>query len=64
MGGIHATEHATIGLFPLLTIADRDDIGGISYTGHPQIGAPAVFVYDGVPGGAGGADPTDSTSFA
>jgi len=53
MGGIHATEHATIGLFPLLTIADRDDIGGISYTGHPQIGAPAVFVYDGVPGGAG-----------
>jgi DEAD/DEAH box helicase domain-containing protein len=53
MGGIHATEHATIGLFPLLAIADRDDIGGISYTGHPQIGAPAVFVYDGVPGGAG-----------
>jgi DEAD/DEAH box helicase domain-containing protein len=53
MGGIHATEHATIGLFPLLTIADRDDIGGISYTGHPQIGGPAVFVYDGVPGGAG-----------
>jgi len=53
MGGIHATEHATIGLFPLLTIADRDDIGGISYTGHPQIGRPAVFVYDGVPGGAG-----------
>jgi len=53
MGGIHATEHATIALFPLLTIADRDDIGGISYTGHPQIGGPAVFVYDGVPGGAG-----------
>jgi len=53
MGGIHATEHATIGLFPLLTIADRDDLGGISYTGHPQIGGPAVFVYDGVPGGAG-----------
>lgn len=53
MGGIHATEHATIGLFPLLAIADRGDIGGISYTGHPQTGGPAIFVYDGVPGGAG-----------
>ncbi|HKQ60764.1 MAG TPA: DEAD/DEAH box helicase, partial [Candidatus Polarisedimenticolaceae bacterium] len=53
MGGIHAAEHAMIGLFPLLAIADRDDVGGISYTGHPQLGAPAVFVYDGVPGGAG-----------
>ena len=53
MGGIHAAEHATIGLFPLLAIADRDDVGGISYTGHPQLGAPAIFVYDGVPGGAG-----------
>jgi DEAD/DEAH box helicase domain-containing protein len=53
MGGIHATEHAAIGLFPLLAIADRGDVGGISYTGHPQIGGPAIFVYDGVPGGAG-----------
>jgi DEAD/DEAH box helicase domain-containing protein len=53
MGGIHATEHAIIGLFPLLAIADRGDVGGISYTGHPQLGAPAIFIYDGVPGGAG-----------
>jgi DEAD/DEAH box helicase domain-containing protein len=53
MGGIHATEHATIGLFPLLAIADRGDVGGISYTGHPQTGCPAIFVYDGIPGGAG-----------
>ncbi|HXV76944.1 MAG TPA: DEAD/DEAH box helicase [Candidatus Polarisedimenticolaceae bacterium] len=53
MGGIHAVEHAMIGLFPLLAIADRDDVGGISYTGHPQLGAPAVFVYDGLAGGAG-----------
>jgi DEAD/DEAH box helicase domain-containing protein len=53
MGGIHATEHAIIGLFPLLAIADRGDVGGISYTGHPQLGAPAVMIYDGVPGGAG-----------
>jgi DEAD/DEAH box helicase domain-containing protein len=53
MGGIHAVEHATIGLFPLLAIADRGDVGGISYTGHPQVGGPAVFVYDAAHGGAG-----------
>jgi len=53
MGGIHAAEHAAIGLFPLLAIADRGDVGGISYTSHPQIGGPAIFLYDGVPGGAG-----------
>jgi DEAD/DEAH box helicase domain-containing protein len=53
MGGLHASEHAMIALFPLLAIADRGDIGGISYTCHPQIGGPAIFVYDGVPGGAG-----------
>lgn len=53
MGGIHAAEHAAIGLFPLLAIADRGDVGGISYPHHPQVGGPAVFVYDGMPGGAG-----------
>jgi DEAD/DEAH box helicase domain-containing protein len=53
MGGIHATEHAMIGLFPLLAISDRGDVGGISYTLHPQVGAPAIFVYDAMPGGAG-----------
>ena len=53
MGGIHAVEHAAIGLFPLLAIADRGDIGGISYAAHPQLEGPAIFLYDGVPGGAG-----------
>lgn len=53
MGGIHASEHAMIGLFPLLAICDRGDIGGISYTAHPQIGRPAIFIYDGHPGGIG-----------
>jgi DEAD/DEAH box helicase domain-containing protein len=53
MGGLHAAEHAAIGLFPLLAIADRGDVGGISYTAHPQTGGPAIFLYDGVPGGAG-----------
>ena len=53
MGGIHAIEHAAIGIFPLLVMADRNDLGGISTTFHPQAGSAAVFIYDGVPGGAG-----------
>jgi DEAD/DEAH box helicase domain-containing protein len=53
MGGIHAVEHSLIGLFPLLAISDRGDIGGISHTGHPQLDGPGVFIYDGAPGGAG-----------
>jgi len=56
MGGIHAVEHAAIGLLPLLAIADRGDVGGISYTVYPQLAGPAIFLYDGVPGGAGLAD--------
>jgi DEAD/DEAH box helicase domain-containing protein len=53
MGGIHAIEHAAIGIFPLFALCDRNDIGGISYTYHPQIGKSAIFIYDGYPGGVG-----------
>ncbi|MDD4701888.1 MAG: DUF1998 domain-containing protein, partial [Desulfovibrio sp.] len=53
MGGIHALEHAAIGLLPLLIMADRNDFGGISTPMHAQLGLPAVFIYDGLPGGAG-----------
>lgn len=53
MGGIHALEHAAIGIFPLLVLCDRNDVGGISYPFHPQLGRPAVFIYDGHPGGVG-----------
>ncbi len=53
MGGIHAIEHAAIGVFPLLVMTDRNDLGGISTPFHPQVGGPAVFIYDGIPGGAG-----------
>ncbi len=53
MGGIHAVEHAAIGIFPLLVMTDRNDLGGISTPLHPQIGQAAVFIYDGIPGGAG-----------
>jgi DEAD/DEAH box helicase domain-containing protein len=52
-GGIHALEHAVIGMLPLLVLADRDDLGGVSTSCHPQTGTAAVFIYDGLPGGAG-----------
>jgi DEAD/DEAH box helicase domain-containing protein len=53
MGGIHAIEHAAIGIFPLLVMADRNDLGGFSTEFHPQAGNAVVFIYDGIPGGAG-----------
>jgi len=53
MGGIHAIEHAAIGIFPLFALCDRNDIGGISCTFHPQVGKAAIFIYDGYPGGVG-----------
>jgi DEAD/DEAH box helicase domain-containing protein len=53
MGGIHAVEHAMIGLFPLFALCDRGDVGGISYSFHPQVGRPAIFLYDGYPEGVG-----------
>jgi DEAD/DEAH box helicase domain-containing protein len=53
MGGIHAIEHAAIGIFPLLVMTDRNDLGGISTPFHQQVGCASVFVYDGTPGGAG-----------
>jgi DEAD/DEAH box helicase domain-containing protein len=53
LGAIHAIEHALIGIFPLLVLCDRNDIGGIAYPYHPQIQGPAIFIYDGHPGGVG-----------
>ncbi len=53
MGGIHAMEHAAIGMFPLIVMTDRNDLGGISIPYHPQVGSATVFIYDGIPGGAG-----------
>jgi DEAD/DEAH box helicase domain-containing protein len=53
MGGIHAVEHAALSLFPLFALCDRHDVAGISYTRHPQLGRPAIFLYDSHAGGVG-----------
>ncbi len=52
-GGLHAIEHASIALFPLLTMCDRWDVGGTSATSHPETKGPVIFIYDGYPGGVG-----------
>ena len=52
-GGLHAVEHAAIGILPLFAMCDRNDIGGISTPFHPDTGKSQVFIYDGYPGGVG-----------
>ena len=52
-GGLHALEHAAIGVLPLFALCDRNDIGGVSTPLHPDTGEPQVFIYDGHPGGVG-----------
>ena len=53
MGGLHAVEHAGIAIFPLFMLCDRNDIGGICFTHHSQVGGASIFIYDGYPGGVG-----------
>ena len=52
-GGLHAAEHAAIGVLPLFALCDRNDIGGVSTPLHPDTGRPQIFIYDGHPGGVG-----------
>ena len=52
-GGLHGAEHALIGLFPLHTMCDRFDIGGLSTNYHKDTQEATIFIYDGYEGGIG-----------
>ncbi|HUV75232.1 MAG TPA: DEAD/DEAH box helicase [Dehalococcoidales bacterium] len=52
-GGLHAAEHAAIGILPLFALCDRNDVGGVSTPLHPDTGKAQIFIYDAYPGGIG-----------
>jgi len=53
-GGLHALEHATLAMLPLLAMCDRQDVGGVSTDMHPDAGnRPAIFLHDAYEGGMG-----------
>jgi DEAD/DEAH box helicase domain-containing protein len=53
LGGMHAIEHAAMGVLPLFAMCDRWDIGGHTILAHPETGLSQTFIYDAHPGGVG-----------
>ena len=52
-GGLHAVEHALIGIIPAYILCDRFDLGGVSYQFFPETVTALIFIYDAYPGGLG-----------
>ncbi|MEZ0323633.1 MAG: DEAD/DEAH box helicase [Hydrogenothermaceae bacterium] len=52
-GSLHGAEHSMIGIFPIIAMNDRWDIGGMSTNFHYQTEKPTIFIYDGYEGGIG-----------
>ena len=53
VAGLHAIEHLLTGVMPLLVMCDRRDVDGYHHVLHPDLQAPAIFVYDAYEGGIG-----------
>ncbi|SDQ98060.1 DEAD/DEAH box helicase [Natronobacterium texcoconense] len=54
LGGIHAIEHAMIGVTPLELTVDANDLGGLATNRLPETpDTSGWFIYDGVEGGVG-----------
>lgn len=53
IGGIHAIEHAMIGIMPFYVMCDRWDLGGESMSLNPETGKATIFIYDAFEGGIG-----------
>ncbi|MDY6777868.1 MAG: Zn-binding domain-containing protein [Candidatus Nanohaloarchaea archaeon] len=52
--GLHAAEHAMIGVMPLHVLCDRNhDLGGLSTELHGYTGSPTIFIHEGHEGGVG-----------
>lgn len=53
LGSMHAAEHALIKMSPIEISVDKQDLGGLSISRHPETGKPTIVIYEGIPGGAG-----------
>ncbi|MCJ7428754.1 MAG: DEAD/DEAH box helicase, partial [Candidatus Nanohaloarchaeota archaeon QJJ-5] len=52
--GLHAAEHAMIGIMPLYLLCDRrHDLGGLSTERHQSTGSPSIFIHEGHDGDVG-----------